>query len=55
MLIDWSKLSSFYSANVTTPLLANQATAKDLLTRAKPGFDAIAKEIYETYKGKTPT
>ncbi|HEX2034964.1 MAG TPA: hypothetical protein VHS99_12335 [Chloroflexota bacterium] len=54
VLIDWSKFSQYYTPNVTTPLLANQATAKDLLTRAKPGYDAIAKEIYETYKGRTP-
>jgi multiple sugar transport system substrate-binding protein len=54
VLVDWSKLSKYYGDNVTTPLLANQGSAKDVLTRAKPGYDAIAKEIYETYKGKTP-
>ncbi|HEX2515195.1 MAG TPA: hypothetical protein VH257_10850 [Chloroflexota bacterium] len=41
--------------NVTTPLLANQGTAKELLSRFKPNLDAIAKETYDTYKGKTPT
>jgi multiple sugar transport system substrate-binding protein len=55
VLIDWSKLTQFYTPNVTTPLLANQGSAKDLLSRAKPGFDAVIKEIYDTYKGKTPS
>jgi multiple sugar transport system substrate-binding protein len=54
VLIDWTRLSQFYTPNVTTPLLANQATARDILSRARPGYDAIAREIHETFMGKTP-
>lgn len=49
------RLSHLHGPNINTPLLANQATAKDLLSRAKPTYDATAKEIYDTYRGKTPT
>jgi multiple sugar transport system substrate-binding protein len=55
VLIDWTRLSQYYTANVNTPLLANQGAARDVLGAAKPGYDAIAREIYDTYKGKTPT
>ena len=53
--IDWGKFSTPYGMSVTTPLLANQATAKELLSRFKPSLDAVSKEIHDTYKGKTPT
>jgi multiple sugar transport system substrate-binding protein len=54
LFIEWSKLSKFYGDNVNTPLLRNQGTAKELIATAKPGYDTVAKDIYDTYKGKTP-
>jgi multiple sugar transport system substrate-binding protein len=54
LFIEWGKLSKYYTDNVNTPLLANKGTAKEVIAQAKPGYDAVCKEIYDTYKGKTP-
>lgn len=55
LFIDWSQLSSYYSQQVSTPLNRKDGTAKEILAQAKPGYDAIAKELYDRYKGKTPS
>jgi multiple sugar transport system substrate-binding protein len=55
VFIEWTKLSRFYSAEVNTPLQNKAGAAKELLTRARPAYDAIAREIYDTWKGRTPS
>lgn len=54
-LIEWAKISALYTPNVSTPLNANQGTARDILTKAKPLYDSTVKDIYEQFKGKTPS
>jgi len=53
-IIDWSKVSGLHGPNINTPLINNQGSAKELLTKAKPIYDSTAKELYEQYRGKTP-
>ncbi|HEX2035321.1 MAG TPA: extracellular solute-binding protein [Chloroflexota bacterium] len=55
LFVDWSKLSSFFSSEVQTPLNRKEGTAREIMTRARPGYDAVAKEIYEQFQGKTPS
>ncbi|MBI3971968.1 MAG: extracellular solute-binding protein [Chloroflexi bacterium] len=55
LFIDWSQLSSYHGTEVGTPLDRREGSAKEIIARAKPGYDAIAKEIHDRYQGKTPT
>ncbi|MGH2356088.1 MAG: ABC transporter substrate-binding protein [Chloroflexota bacterium] len=55
LFVDWSKLSSYFSAEVSTPLNEKKGTAREIVARVKPGYDAIAKEIFEQFQGKTPS
>jgi multiple sugar transport system substrate-binding protein len=55
LFIDWGQLSTYYGREIGTPLDRREGTAKDLIAKAKPGYDAVAKELYERYQGKTPT
>jgi multiple sugar transport system substrate-binding protein len=55
LFIDWSQLSDYYGREVGTPLDRREGTAKEIIARAKPGYDAIAKELYDRYQGKTPS
>ena len=55
LFVDWSKLSSSYGTNIGTPLDRKEGTAKDIIAKSKPIYDAVCKEIFDTYQGKTPT
>jgi multiple sugar transport system substrate-binding protein len=54
LFIDWSQLSTYYGKEFGTPLDRREGSPKEIITRAKPGYDALTKEIYDRYKGKTP-
>ena len=55
LFVDWPQLSDYYGKEVGTPLDRREGSAREIVARAKPGYDAAAKAIFDTYQGKTPT
>jgi ABC-type glycerol-3-phosphate transport system substrate-binding protein len=53
--LDFSRLDDYYNKQVRDPIYANEGTAREITTRAKPGYDALAKEIYDQWNGRLPS
>ena len=54
LLIDWSRFDEYYKKEVRDPINRNEGRPREVITRAKPGYDALMLEVYNTWKGKTP-
>ncbi|HEV2123311.1 MAG TPA: extracellular solute-binding protein [Chloroflexota bacterium] len=54
LFIDWSRFDDYYKKEVRDPLNKNEGKPREVITRAKPGYDALMNEVYTTWKGKTP-
>lgn len=55
LLIDWSRFDTYYKAEVRDPINKNEGRPREIITRAKPGYDALMLDVYNAWKGKTPS
>ena len=55
LFIDWSRFDDYYKKEVRDPINKNEGRPREIITRAKPGYDALMQEVSTTWKGKTPS
>jgi ABC-type glycerol-3-phosphate transport system substrate-binding protein len=55
LLIDWSRFDEYYKREVRDPINRNEGRPREIITRAKPGYDALMLDVYNSWKGKTPS
>jgi len=53
--LDFSRLDGYYNKEIRDPIYNNEGTPREIIARAKPGYDALAKEIYDQWNGKLPS
>ncbi len=53
--LDFTRLDRYYNREIRDPIYRNEGTPREVIARGKPGYDALAKEIYDQWHGKLPT
>jgi ABC-type glycerol-3-phosphate transport system substrate-binding protein len=53
LFVDWYRMDDYYSREIKTPILENRGKPGDVIARAKPGYDAIAKQTFDQLNGKS--
>ena len=53
--LDFGRMDQLFNREVRDPILRNEGTPRELVTKAKPVLDALVKEIHDQWKGKLPT
>jgi ABC-type glycerol-3-phosphate transport system substrate-binding protein len=52
--LDFTRFDQYYNREIRDPIYRNEGTPREVIARGKPGYDALAKEIYDQWHGKLP-
>jgi ABC-type glycerol-3-phosphate transport system substrate-binding protein len=55
ILIEYPNFDTYYIKEVRTPILNNEGSPKEIIARAKPGYDAMVKATYDEWKSRLPS
>ena len=53
--LDFPRIDELYEREIAAPIVNNEGSAREVIAKGKPVVDALAKEIFDQWKGRLPS